>query len=45
MSEIIPNARDVMKIVSKIEDVRESVREARKRGKRIGFVPTNGFPP
>lgn len=32
-----------MKIVSKIEDVRESVREARKSGKRIGFVPTMGF--
>lgn len=32
-----------MKIVSKIEDVREAVREARKNGKRIGFVPTMGF--
>jgi pantoate--beta-alanine ligase len=32
-----------MKIVSKIEDVREAVREARKSGKRIGFVPTMGF--
>ncbi len=32
-----------MKIVRKIEDVREAVREARKSGKRIGFVPTMGF--
>jgi pantoate--beta-alanine ligase len=32
-----------MKIVRKIEDVREAVREARRNGKRIGFVPTMGF--
>lgn len=32
-----------MKIVRKIEDVREAVREARKSGRRIGFVPTMGF--
>ncbi|HPR38423.1 MAG TPA: pantoate--beta-alanine ligase [Spirochaetota bacterium] len=32
-----------MKIVRKIEDVREAVREARRSGKRIGFVPTMGF--
>lgn len=32
-----------MKIVRKIEDVREAVREARNSGKRIGFVPTMGF--
>ena len=32
-----------MKIVHKIDDVRSTVREARKNGKRIGFVPTMGF--
>jgi len=32
-----------MKIVRKIEDVREAIREARKSGRRVGFVPTMGF--
>lgn len=43
MSEIIPVERDFMKIVHRIDEVREAVREARKSGKRIGFVPTMGF--
>jgi len=32
-----------MKIVRKIEDVREAIREARRSGRSIGFVPTMGF--
>ena len=32
-----------MKIVQSINDVRANVAQARKSGKRIGFVPTMGF--
>ena len=32
-----------MKVVSRIEDVRSAVRQARKEGKRVGFVPTMGY--
>lgn len=32
-----------MKIVHKIDDVRQAVRDAKKSGKRVGFVPTMGF--
>ncbi|HOP63590.1 MAG TPA: pantoate--beta-alanine ligase [Spirochaetota bacterium] len=32
-----------MKIAHSIDEVRKAVREARKEGKRIGFVPTMGF--
>lgn len=32
-----------MKIVHKIDEVREAVREAKNSGKRVGFVPTMGF--
>lgn len=32
-----------MKVVHKIEDVRQAVSKARSMGKKIGFVPTMGF--
>ncbi|HOL22515.1 MAG TPA: pantoate--beta-alanine ligase [bacterium] len=32
-----------MKVVEKIDDVRKAVKEARAKGKIIGFVPTMGF--
>ncbi len=32
-----------MKIVHKIDEVRQAVRDAKKSGKRVGFVPTMGF--
>ena len=34
---------EYMKIVHKIDDVREEVRKFKSAGKRIGFVPTMGF--
>ncbi len=32
-----------MKVVTRISEVREEIRKARSKGKRVGFVPTMGF--
>lgn len=39
----MPGKEENMKIVSTVEEVRNAVREWRKEGKTIGFVPTMGY--